>query len=341
MRLSVFRGGFDLEAAEQVAGASLPILAGLVDKSLVRLNADGRYDLHELLRQYVAEKLTQAGEVAVTAQRHLDYFAALAEQAEAHQYGPEQRTWLDCLDVELDNIRAALAWSLDNGSAEGGLRMASAMREFWEYHGHLLEGFAWSKRLLAVAHDISPSLRVKALYRAGELAPLDQDGFAVCTEAVNLARQIGDPRHLAWALSVCAYFSQPLRRGFPIATIPSMDESLGLFRQIDDPYGLSHALRRRAFIAFCVQDHAYARTLAEEALTGARSVGDRHAMAWSLTILGVLSAEGHDPNQTAALFEESVTLFRELDDRVGIRSPLAFLGRLEQLAGHPIRARSL
>src|SRR5262249_22448900 len=111
-KLSVFRGGFDLEAAEQVAGASLFVLAGLLDKSLVRLDSSGRYDLHELLRQYAGDKLAEAGETATITQRHLAFFSKLADEAEAHLYGPYQEVWFDRLEVEHDNLGAALAWSL-------------------------------------------------------------------------------------------------------------------------------------------------------------------------------------------------------------------------------------
>src|SRR5262249_21232658 len=106
-KLSVFRGGFDREAAEQVAGASLPILAALLDKSLIRRNASERYDLHELLRQYAADKLLDAGQAETTVQRHSDYFLNFAKSAEAHNYGREQIVWYDRVEADLDNLRAA------------------------------------------------------------------------------------------------------------------------------------------------------------------------------------------------------------------------------------------
>ncbi len=264
----------------------------------------------------------------------------LAEQAEAYQYGAEQKVWLDLLDVEVDNVRAALAWSLDGGSVESGLRLVAAIREFWEHRGNMLEGLAWSKHLLAAGHEISPSIRVKALYRAGEFIFEERD-IALSAEALNLARQIGDPLYIAWALCTYAYFPQTIRGFFDPSTIPLMDESLALFRQIDNPYGLSHALRRRAIMAGWEKNYAYGRILAEEALNRARAVGDKNSMGWSLWILAeILIRDGHDPNEIAAMHEESVALFRELGDRVGLRAPLAVLGRLEQLAGHATRAQS-
>jgi predicted ATPase len=129
--LAVFHGGFDLEAAEQVAGASLSLLAGLVDKSLIRLNRSGRYDLHELFRQFASDKLAESGETAAATRRHFEYYAELAERAERHLYGPEQEGWFDRLAVDLDNLRAALAWSVRDEEAETGLRLAGSLGWFW------------------------------------------------------------------------------------------------------------------------------------------------------------------------------------------------------------------
>ena len=212
-RLSVFRGGFDLEAAEQVAGASLPILAGLVDKSLIRLNADGRYDLHELLRQFAAEKLDQAGETAATAQRHLNYFLKLAEQAEAHVYGREQLVWFDRLEIELNNLRAALTWSINGREVELGLCACHSVGLVFSISSTLEEGLAWLGRLLALTPDDALSIRAKALHSAGELAGVigDLERFkTVLPEALALARQVNDQKTIAWSLSALGFFSADL-----------------------------------------------------------------------------------------------------------------------------------
>src|SRR5262249_1114383 len=136
MRLSVFRGGFDLESAQEVAGASLPILVGLVDKSLVRLNPSGRYDMQELLRQYTAGQLAASGQEEGAVECHLSYFLSLAEQMEQHLYGPDQIAWFDRIEVEHDNMRAALENALQRNNAETGLRLAAALGWFWALRGH-------------------------------------------------------------------------------------------------------------------------------------------------------------------------------------------------------------
>jgi len=144
-KLSVFRGGFDADAATHIAGASLRILSALVEKSLVRASPTGRYDLHELLRQFAEEKLNEAGESAATLEKHLDYFVVWAEEANLRLRGVQQVTWYQRIETEHDNLRAALAWGINGQRAETGLRLANALWWFWFRRGYVREGFAWLK----------------------------------------------------------------------------------------------------------------------------------------------------------------------------------------------------
>jgi predicted ATPase len=146
-RLTVFRGGFDAEAAEQVAGASLPILSALVDKSMVRLDTSGRYDLHALLRQYAAATLTEH-EQELLARQHFDYFLNLAAQGDPHLWhgGPDKIGWTKRLDAEVDNLRAAFAWSLACGEAELPVQLSAATGHFWMCSFRLPEGYRWLER---------------------------------------------------------------------------------------------------------------------------------------------------------------------------------------------------
>lgn len=340
-KLSVFRGGFDLESAEQVSGATRLLLAELVDKSLIRWNGNGRYDLHELLRQYAADTLT-ADQAQTTANKHLAYFLRLAEQAEAHQYGPDHKAWFDRLDVELDNIRAALAWSLQGGTVESGLRIAAALRFFWEYRSHNLEGSTWLERLLVVDQAVSPIVRAKALERAGDFTVnihSSERALAYSNEALTLAQHIGDPALIAWVLSDLG--RTYLDYGPLNAAVRPLDESLTLFRELDDPFGLSHALRRRAWVAYALKDYAYGRMLAEEDLVRSRKAGDQNAIAQSLHILGrILFGLGQDAKNIAPLFAESASLLQELDEGVAAHLPLVLLGDMERFMGDYARAQA-
>src|SRR5260221_1526923 len=204
MKLSVFRGGFDLQAAEKVASAPVPILAGLADKSLVRLSPVGRYDLHELLRQYAADKLAETGEAVATANQHLSYFLNQAERAEAELNGPQQIAWLDRLELEHDNLRAALAWSLSGGDAEMGLRLAGALGWSWIIHAQWSEARKWYTGLLAANASAPASVQAKALHRAAEMENYlgdSKQGMIFAEQALQLARAADDKWNTAWSLA--------------------------------------------------------------------------------------------------------------------------------------------
>jgi predicted ATPase/DNA-binding CsgD family transcriptional regulator len=344
-KLSVFRGGFTREGAEMVAGTSLLTLASLVDKSLLRMDTTGRYSLHELLRQYGENKLLEAGEATVVAHRHLEYFLSLAEQAEAHVYGREQVAWFDRLEVEHDNLRAALGWSARGGQAETGLRLAAALGWFWIWRSLRNEGFVWLEQLLAAAPDAPATLRAKALNHAGELlAGRDRRQIAppLWEEALFLARDANDPRNIAWALAALGfYFYRESTRDLSQAGV-LLEESLALFRELEDPFGQSHLLRRRAIVAMEQGDNSYARLLLEEALTRAHDMDDRNTTAWALYLLGcVVWSQDRDFRQTRILLGESLSLFREIRGTAESIYPLILLAGIEQAAGHYAQSQML
>ena len=134
-RVSVFRGGWTLDEAVQVAGATLPILVGLVDKSLVRTNGQGRFDLHELVRQYAAEQLGASGEVDLIRQRHHAAYLQLFRTGDSHLRGPEAANWFARLEAEQDNLRAALQWALDEARYEDAAWLMVAAAWYRVAHG--------------------------------------------------------------------------------------------------------------------------------------------------------------------------------------------------------------
>ena len=340
MRLSVFRGGFDLEAAEQVAGASLVLLAGLADKSLIRLNAKGRYDLHELLRQFAADKVQEAGEADTNAECHCDYFLTLAERAEAHVFGREQIPWFDRLEVEFDNFRKALLWSLQSGNAETGLRLAAALGWFFSERTYWNEGLDWLERLLAATPDAPASLRAKAFFSAGALAGLLEDvphTRALCEQALALARSANDRWSVAWSLSHLGNYII----NKPDESTAYLEESLAIFRELGDAMGITHALGRRAWKAIQEQrDYAYGRVLLEEGTILTYEVGDKVLTAWLQYFLGLIACfQDNDLRQAGIRFESSMLLFREA--RCPFLEPIILLGDVEQATGNTARAQRL
>ncbi|MGE5124630.1 MAG: AfsR/SARP family transcriptional regulator, partial [Acidobacteriaceae bacterium] len=167
-KLSVFRGGFQRQAAEQVASASLTILSLLVNRTLLRRTTAGRYDLHELVRQYCAGQLaTNPEEKASTQERHFNYYLTLAETANQELQGGDQLTWLSRLEREHDNLRNALEWALEqagvNGGGERTLRLAAALRWFWRMRGYFHEGRDWLQEALQRSPEEQTEARSLAL----------------------------------------------------------------------------------------------------------------------------------------------------------------------------------
>jgi non-specific serine/threonine protein kinase len=313
-RLAVFAGGWTLEAAEAVCPGRAPspapesrplapedvldALAGLVDKSLV-VGSDGgaggerRYALLETVRQYAGEKLEAGPAAAPTRARHAAYFLELVEAAEPALHGPEQVAWLARLDAEHENLRAALAWALEHGASELGLRLGAGLWRYWVTRGYLTEGQQWLDRALAAAGAAPPAWRANALNAAG-----------------NLARMRGESR----------------------VAVARHQESLALRRELRDGRGVAASLTNLGNLALDLGDLGRAARLYQESLAHYREAGDRWGEALALNNLGVALREDGRPQRAAQLHEESLALRRALGDRRGIAETLDNLGRVA-LAG--------
>ena len=179
-RLSVFAGGWALDAAEAVCSGDridasdiLDLLAQLVGKSLVAAeteDGEARYRLLETVQQYGRDRLQESGEAEVVRRRHRDWYLGLTERAEPELVGAEQAAWLDRLEMEHDNLRAALMWSMESGEMEAALRLVGAAWRFWSVRGHFKEGNRWLEAVLKRSKNASKAFRAKALNAAGYLA---------------------------------------------------------------------------------------------------------------------------------------------------------------------------
>ncbi len=339
MRLSVFRGGFDLEAAGEVADATLPTLASLADKSLIRVQPSGRYDLHELLRQFATDKLMEAGESEAAARKHLDYFMKLAEEMEADLFSPRQQDWLERMTVENANLRAALGFALSAGNAESGLRMAGALGWFWHILCYWEEGRKWLEPLLEIETEVSPSVRAYALYQAGDLATINNDHDHArlrLDQALDLARKIGDKRSIAWSLSAQGYLAGIQSR--TAEAKPVLEEALVLLREMNDKWGIFHTLFRLAM----AQSDSWERYMAlnSEALALARTAGAGVNIAWGLTFVAIGSHIQGDSWQADGLLKEAVSKFRAVHDRWGMICALDWIGIVTEDQGDYIRSRA-
>ncbi|MBI3997773.1 MAG: tetratricopeptide repeat protein, partial [Armatimonadetes bacterium] len=342
-RLSVFVGGFTLEAAEAVSAgeqadefAVLDLLTQLVDKSLVIAEDDDgevRYRLLETVRQYAHDRLRGAAEALGAQRRHAAFYLALAEQAEPHVIGPEQARWLSRLQREHANMRAALEWSLGPGDLGTGLRLVAALIKFWEVHGHFTEGRRWAEAVLTRLPERSGT-RAKVLCGVGNLAWHQADyeaARASFEEGLTLARELGDKRRAAAALiglGLVAWNQGEYARARSL-----YEDSLVLFRELEDRRGIAVALNNLGIVARALGDYAAARAFLQESLKIRRQSGDRLGASSTLHNLGLIAWNQGDLEASRALYQDSLAIARELGHRQGMAAALNGLGTVARTLG--------
>ncbi len=257
--LAVFADGFDLDAAQAINRSEevpdvLDGIASLIDQSLVRAGtpsgSEPRYVLLETVREYAQEKLVESGEAEALRERHAEYYLALAETADVMFRSEQQGEWLDRLEAEHDNMRAALAWTIDRaesgtpGRADLAARLAGALGAFWLRRSYHSEGRGWLGRALALP-EASPSARARALERLGLLSSTQGEyGRAIppLEKSLEILRAIGDPLRIAWAL--CGLGGVVLDFGDHERARALCSEALELFRSTDERVGMAEALHR-------------------------------------------------------------------------------------------------
>ncbi|MGH3145502.1 MAG: ATP-binding protein, partial [Rubrobacter sp.] len=303
-RLSVFAGGWTLQAAEEVcqSGAAgrddvLDLLSSLVDKSLVfaeeKAGTEARYRMLEPVRQYALEKLEESEEVERVREHHARYYLGLAEAAEPELLGPGQVAWLERLTTEYANLRTALSWCLDEEGAkpeeraEMGLRLAAALGRFWGNLGSN-EGREWLEKGLARSDASLASLRAKALNEAGWIAIFHFDRLAIglLEEALALYKELGDKtgqastiNHLMHAVGLLNYLERaPTLQG---ETRALLEEPL------EDPRAAAYLHLTMGMIAMFVADHEQVVTRMEKALSLFREVGDLWGSVRCLSPMGI------------------------------------------------------
>jgi non-specific serine/threonine protein kinase len=305
-QLSVFAGGWSFEAIQAICSDMdvLSLLTQLVNKSLVMVDeqAEGtRYRLPETVRQYARDKLLQAGEAEAARDRHLDFFVRFAEQAEPKLRSAEQMAWLDRVEIEHDNLRTALAWSLESGKRDRALELAGALYYFWELRGYWSEGQRWLDEALALdvrepggGVGAGKARRAKALYAKARLHYLAVEFEGVrtlCEESLRLWRELDDKWWMAVTLELLGVLS--LFEGDLQAGRVRFDEGVALARQVEDRWPLALCLVRLSNI-FNRIDLAAAHRISDEAVAVARGVGDKYLLGFALiNLAGVMFSEGN------------------------------------------------
>ncbi|MGE5249369.1 MAG: adenylate/guanylate cyclase domain-containing protein, partial [Bacteroidota bacterium] len=303
-RLSVFAGGWTLEAAEQVCieeGEELDVLdllARLVEKSLVILD-ESRYHMLETTRQYAREKLLESEEGLVLRDRHFAYFLDMAEKGDPEIRGPNQIEWLHLLEAMRDNLRAALEWGIESQPAEAALRMVEKLDRFWFVRGDHHEGLHWLRRVLAIPGvPEHPDLYAEALTQQAAHTWLTiggREAKSAAEEALAIARAINSKWAKARALQVLGVI---LIRENDVAAARSLEEeSKALFREVQDQYGYATVILGLALGYLVEGDQATSLAMHEQALSLFRELGDRYFQSVALRFIGLLLARQGSPAQ--------------------------------------------
>lgn len=340
-RLSVFPGGCSLPMVETVCvGDSvehervIDLLSSLVSKSLIVADTlqrgEARYLMLETIRQYGQEKLMASGEWSSLRDRHLEYVLHVTEETEPKLRGQYQQLWLDWLESEFANIRAALAWSLESRNIEVGLRIVIALYQFWTIRDYVEEGFAWSERLLAEANEsVSLAIRANTLSYATNLAGFRGNTAAIERyrhNAILIAEKAGDKDKsaLIWALNA-QYFAAHTE-GDHQTEFTLAKRIIQLQREAGDAYLLAIALSTGSFTAMSLGKYSEARELLDEGLPMLRELGNPYRIAMALNFSGDLARCEGNYAQAQAAYEESIALLREINAVRDLASALHNLG---------------
>jgi predicted ATPase/class 3 adenylate cyclase len=352
-RFSVFARGGNLEQAEPVCGPAedvggdvLDALDQLADQSLLRRLPDfsePRFLMLQTIRDFASERLEES-EAHLVRDRHLKAFIALADQAQPHLFGPRRKEWLDRLEEDHDNFRAALDWAVVSGDARRAMELSTGLWRFWQMRGHLHEGRRRMEAVLAMPNSGEfPKERLAALEAAGGLAYWQADmGIAqrFYDECVELTRNLGDDRALANALYNAA-FPRVVSREAIAEAKPMLDEALPLFRNLGDQTGVARVLWGIGNAYFFAKEFADARPVLEEAVALNRKLDDRFGLGWSIHTLGLVAFNLGDFELARKCWTEAAQLFAAAGDVPGMVLQLDNLSALARHDGDFERAARL
>jgi non-specific serine/threonine protein kinase len=341
-RLSVFAGGFTLDAAEAVCGQGelkrneiLDVLGRLTDKSLVIVEQESeqaatRYRLLETIRQYALEKLMGTEEVRAIRDQHLEFYLDLAEKSEPYIFSSESAIWVRRLGKELDNIRTSMDWSTNSGKATSALQMAGALFYFWFAHLASSEWHEWVQKALAHPESRERTLsRAKALNAMGFMYFADVVSIDIrleLEEALGIAREFGDPLNTAMALSNLGLMKNV--HGNYLEAQEYLEQGLRIWREMGVPgkFGLAWTQVYLGDVALNRGEVELARTLYEEVAENLRELGDLNFLAYVVRRLGHLCWREGEYQRANDLCKESLILNQR------VRSPRGVIGCLAGFA---------
>ncbi len=356
-RLAVFESGCTLDAAEVVCSGEgitteriLDLVSSLGSKSLLVAETFGRvqarYRLLETIGEYALERLAEGGEIGWLRDRHLELFLARAEEAAPKLNDAYQQLWLNWLEGEHNNLRAALAWSMESGRIEAGLRIANALIRFWEIRGYVQEGLIWYERLLPrVDGSVSLVVHAYALAYASFLAMFLGDAASAMSygqKAVSLAEAAGDKGQDVLSIALGGLASGARATGDYNTALTLEERTIQLLRESSGPpFFLGMALLAHGGVAIELGEYEKARTSLNESLAIAQEAGDSFRIAHALNALGDLSRCERRYAAAQTAYENSAALLREIGARHDLASILPNLGHTYLYQGDIERAQDL
>ena len=351
-RLSVFAGGFELEVAEEVCAAGgveaedvLVLLGNLVEQSLVVADTSPegrtRYRMLEPVRQYALEKLRESGEADEARRRHVGYYLALAEEAEPHIKGLDQAAWLDSLETENDNLRAAIGRSIETGDAQTAARFGWVLAMYWVMRARHSEGRLWMEQAVA-REDLPDEMRAKALfalaacvYGSGD----DERLMAIAEEGVAVAQRVRDARAQAYSFGMIGFAA--LQLGELDRATRILEETLRMDRELGDEWACAHILTHLAVVPLRQENFPQAAAYAEEALELTNRTGDRLAGNIALYLLAQTALAAGDHERAHAHFLDALVLTFEVSDMTNAAYCLQGLAAVAGAQGEQVRAARL
>ena len=349
--LSVFSGGFTLSVAEIIFSERFTettvsgLVASLLDKSLLQSsaasNGELRFNMLVTIHHFAWGRLAEIAEFSEVRNWHLAYFVHLAEQGENGVHGPDQLNWMERLDGEYSNLRAALSWAVESQNADDGSRLSSGLTLFWFIRGYLREATDWYERILALEKKASAKWEAKVLFGLGNLLIRKESGDTdrrtkIFERSLSLYKELNDNSGIAFvlnALGIVALQQQDLLKARQL-----LNESLALRRQIGDPWQIAHTLQNFAPIAFQEKDYISAKRLSEETIALFEQAGDQRGVARTLSDLAEFERVDGNLIRAVELLKQSLSQLILFKDKLSIASAFDDLAELSCLQGNTIRA---
>jgi predicted ATPase/DNA-binding SARP family transcriptional activator len=338
-RLAVFSGGWTLKAAEEVVSfgevdqnAVLDLLSNLVDKSLVLVKDQGtrmRYRMLETVRQYGLRMLSEKGEFEKTRHRHANFFVQLAEQTDEGLRDSRQVEAMEILDTEHDNLRGALRWAIESRNPDLALRLVGALGWFWLMRGHWKESGLWFKKALDLGNTANPSIRAKAICRAGELEVFRGNVVGLpdlFEEALEIYQQEGDQEGLAWVYTLIGQ-TKLWTDTEPDQAIDYISKGIELFDHLGIDWGIAFALKYLGMLIEYDGEYERGMNLQKEGISIFERIGDSWNEAHSLFLLGRSAARNNDLKLADWASEQCLRKSSLIEDKVMVAHALRGLSQ--------------